>query len=113
MGQKYEGFSKEFLDVYYNREPQAEENRKILDALKQVSMDYKLQRLAYGEQGVKINGFIFNKATCWCWVIGKPTDIRTQPEYKGEPLVKVIPFNVRLDEKRINAVLDAQPWTYI
>ncbi len=112
MGLKYEGFSKEFLDTHYNREPQAEENRKILDALKQVSVNYKLKTQAYNKEGVEVNGFVIIKDT-WSWNIWKPTDIGAQPEYKGEPLIKVVPFNVHLDENRINAVLDAQPWTYV
>lgn len=60
--------------------------------------------------GVEINGYIFEKDV-WCWLVWKPTDIGNNPEYKGEPIVKVIPRNINLDN--IEAVLDAQPWTYI
>ena len=62
------------------------------------------------ENGATYNGFIFKK-DLWCWIVWKPTDIGKNPEYKGEPLCKVIPDTVPVEN--IPDVLDVQPWTYI
>lgn len=64
----------------------------------------------YLGHGVSYNGFKFYKET-WCWTVWKNTDIGSNPEYKREPLYKVIPNTV--PARNIPAVLDAQPWTYI
>lgn len=61
-------------------------------------------------EGAEYNGFTFNKEG-WAWLVWKDTNIDTQPQFKGEPLVKVIPDTVPIEN--IPAVLDAQPWTYV
>ena len=63
----------------------------------------------YMNNGVKLNGFVFQKDT-WCYLIWKPTDIAKDPRFKGEPLYKAIPDNV--DWKDMETVLNAQRWTY-
>lgn len=60
---------------------------------------------------VTIEGYTIEKEL-WCWVVWKPTDIGKNPEFKGEPLVKVVP-RLYLNKEDIKAVLDAQPWNYI
>lgn len=65
-----------------------------------------LEKLITNE-GVSYNGFTFNR-DAWCWIVWKPTDINRDPQYKGDPLYKVIPRNA----SDISKVLDAQPWTY-
>ena len=60
--------------------------------------------------GATYNGYTFFKEL-YCWVIWKPTDLATQPQFKGDPLYKVIPDNVPIEN--IPAILDAQPWTYV
>ena len=47
----------------------------------------------------------------YCWVIWKYTDIGENPEYKGEPLTKVVPRYIKGNEN-IKAILDAQSWLY-
>lgn len=42
------------------------------------------------EEGAKINGYIVNKDV-HCYLIWKPTDIGEHPEWKGEPLLMIIP----------------------
>ena len=59
---------------------------------------------------VEYNGFTFQK-DLWCWLVWKETDICTQPQFKGEHLLKVIPDTVPVEN--IHDVLDAQPWMYI
>lgn len=63
----------------------------------------------YGD-GVEINGYRFY-INGLCWYVEKPTDIGIDPQYKGEPLVKVIPTTVPVSN--ISVVLNAQPWMYI
>lgn len=59
---------------------------------------------------ISLNGFAFGKEL-YCWIIWKSTDEEEEPQYKGEPLYKCVPFNVPI--KNIPIVLDAQPWKYI
>jgi len=68
-----------------------------------------VNKLQKGET-VTLNGFSFTKEL-YCWIIWKPTDEEKEPQYKGEPLYKCVPFNVPIEN--IPIVLDAQPWTYI
>lgn len=42
------------------------------------------------EKGANINGYIVHRDV-HCWLIWKPTDIGEHPEWKGEPLLMVIP----------------------
>ena len=65
---------------------------------------------AYSNKGALYNGFRFNKEV-WCWIVWKPTNIDSAPQYKGESLCKVIPDTVPIEN--IPDVLEAQPWTYI
>lgn len=64
----------------------------------------------YYTNGANINGYKIQCDT-WCWLIWKPTNSEENPEYKGEPLVKVVPRNIDLN--KINIVLNVQPWIYI
>lgn len=70
------------------------------------------------EDGALINGFRFQQDT-WCWLVWKPTDIWKQPQYKGEPLYKVVPrdtINPRrgtVKLENIAKVLDLQHWLYL
>lgn len=64
----------------------------------------------FHHDGVSLNGFVLQRET-WCWLIWKPTDIEKEPQYKGEPVVKVVPNTVSMG--MIEAVLEFIPWTYI
>ena len=59
---------------------------------------------------VTIGNFEYMEET-WCWVIWKTTDIDTDPQYKGEPLCKVVPKGI--DKNKVGMVLNAQAWAYI
>ena len=66
-------------------------------------------------EGAKIEGYIYQKEA-FCWLIWKPTDLRKNPEWKGEPLLKEVPDNVVSYGRSINdiiKVLEAQPWVYV
>ena len=91
------------------------ENKIIMDAIK------FLEKAPYGKRkhymkdylhgnGVEINGYIFQKDV-WDWLIWKPTDLGEQPQFKGEPLVKVVPTFIEIEN--IGKALDLQPWTYL
>ena len=90
-----------------------EENRLIEDAIDFFTLSKFsevrpfLEKLNTNE-GVSYNGFTFNRDV-WCWIVWKPTDIKKDPQFKGDPLYKVIPRNA----SDISKVLDAQLWTYI
>lgn len=90
------------------------ENKIIVDAIKFLEDAPFKERKPYLKdfygKGVELNGYKFQRET-WCWLIWKPTDIDIQPEYKGEPLVKIVPNTVEIN--RIAEILNAQPWTYI
>ena len=58
---------------------------------------------------VVIDGFEFYDKD-FCWVIWKPTDESVNPEYKGQPLSKIVP--VYMDIDKIPQLLDAQQWIY-
>ena len=60
--------------------------------------------------GCKLNGFIFQRDV-YCWLIWKPTDIRTHPEWKGECLLKTMPYNVPVD--KMESVIDSEFWNYL
>ncbi len=91
-----------------------DENYKIQEAIKFFKYGKFSEKKKYISElysnGTSFNGFTFVKDS-WCWIIWKPTDIAKNPEYKGEPLCKVIPDTVPITN--IFKVLDAQPWTYI
>ena len=63
------------------------------------------------EDGIKVGGVTIQK-TLWAYLIWKPTDLGEQPQYKGEPVLKIVPVFID-DEDRIATILDAQMWTYI
>ena len=91
-----------------------EENELLVDALNILTRSPWEQRkvLLYDAtlgEGANVNGYIFKKDT-YCWLIWKPTDFDKNPEYKGEPLLKVLPYNVPIDAA--GKVLLLQPWTY-
>ncbi len=66
------------------------------------------------KEGTKIGGFSFVRDT-WCWIILKPTDIAIEPQFKGEPLVKVVPFIDHLvdDVESLVKILQEVAWCYI
>ena len=70
------------------------------------------------EDGALINGFRFQQDT-WCWLIWKPTSIEKEPQYKGEPLLKVVPrhtINSRRGAAKfenVAKILDLQHWVYL
>ena len=90
-----------------------QENKAIIDAINLLEngqyRDKKPYLKAIRNGGASINGFVFEQSD-WCWIVWKPTDIDKNPEYKGEPLAKVVP---RVYIRDIGAILDAQSWTYI
>lgn len=90
------------------------ENKLIVQAIKFLEKAPYSERKEYLKDyhghGAEINGFSIQKET-WCWLIWKRTSLADNPEYKGEPLCKVVPRFVDFD--KINTVLDCQPWTYI
>ena len=58
---------------------------------------------------VVIGNFEYMRDT-WSWIVWKPTDFATNPEYKGESLYKVIPRGI--DKDKIYVVLNSQEWIY-
>ena len=64
----------------------------------------------HSENGVTLNGFTF-KRDIWCWLVWKSTNLADSPEFKGEPLIKVVPVFTPFEN--IPIVLDSQPWTYL
>ena len=92
-----------------------EENKIITEVIKFLQYGKYSERRKYipdviSDKGALINGYRFQKEL-WTWIIWKPTDIGEHPEFKGEPLVKVVPLNT--DTNKIADVLNAQPWTYL
>ena len=91
-----------------------EENKIITEAIEFLTYGQWAERRKYVHdalsKGAKINGYTFQQDT-WCWLIWKPTDISKNPEFKGEPLVKVVPFNIEMS--KIEDVLNAQAWSYM
>ena len=64
----------------------------------------------YEKGSVKFDKYTFQQDT-YCWIIWKDTDIGEQPQFKGEPICKVVPTFTNFD--KIGDVLNAQAWTYI
>lgn len=72
------------------------------------------------EDGALINGFRFQDKI-WCWIVWKPTSIEKEPQYKGEPLYKVVPEETVSARKgpgkgkleNITKILDLQYWLYL
>lgn len=95
-----------------------EENNNIVDALNILNNDRNVsyeERRKYllelhEDRSTYINGFYITQEI-YSWIIWKPTSIEKQPEFKGEPLHKVVPKNVRREDC-IKAVLNAQSWMY-
>lgn len=95
---------------------QMSENQRIIDAIILLNQGKYSERRVHLQEMSKngsttINGFNFVQ-DIWCWVVFKPTDIVKNPEYKGEPLCKVIPRNIT-DPRKIETVLKCQSWLYI
>lgn len=57
-----------------------------------------------------INGYTFEDKI-FAWIVWMPTDIGREPEYKGEPLSKVVPQCLNTKEN-IKTILAAQAWIY-
>ena len=64
----------------------------------------------YMGNGVEMNGFILQHTPDGVCV-WKPTDIGEEPQYKGDPLLKFIPFTVT--PGKVIDVLECQQWTYL
>ena len=60
---------------------------------------------------VNIDGFIFEEDD-YCWLIWKPTDFGEHPEWKGEPLLKIVP-KLLDSEEEILKVLEISSWQYL
>lgn len=75
-----------------------------------LAREYREERIQKGR--FKVDGFEFEHDV-WCWIVWKPTDISRNPEYKGEPLAKVVPNIAPLTREQIEIILDAQPWCYV
>lgn len=75
-----------------------------------LARDYLKERIQTGQ--CEVDGFKFEN-DAWCWIVWKPTDISRNPEYKGEPLAKVVPNIAPLTREQIETILDAQPWSYL
>lgn len=94
-----------------------QDNKAIIEAIHFLNhgkpfKERKKHILEMKDGGVtEINGFGFQDEL-WCWVVWMPTDFGEHPEYKGEPLAKVVPKNITRD-KDISKVLNAQCWMYI
>ena len=90
------------------------ENKIITDTIRFLEKGSYLDREPYMKDlydvGAKMNGYRFQKDV-WCLLIWRPTNIRTEPQFKGEDLVKVVPLFTRID--KIPDVLNSQPWTYL
>ena len=49
----------------------------------------------------------------YCWLIWKQTDISENPQWKGEPLLKIVPKMTLHTEEKIRQCIDLQGWTYL
>ena len=95
------------------------ENRKIIDALKKITSYNKEDRKNYVMPFAK-NGRILIEdfeitSDAYCYLIWKSFDIEEHPEWKGEAVLKIIPFTL-VDSKmwgKVNQVLEAQYWCYL
>ena len=106
------------IDEVISREKITKENEIISEVISDMerslyhaSKKYDIKLKPLMNEGVEINGFTFIKDT-WAWIIFKPTDLDKQPEYKGKPLVKIVPMFVD-DKENIVTILKAQHWTYL
>ena len=92
----------------------SKENKIIVNAIRFLETAPYRERKPYMPDyfgsGVEINGYTIQRDV-WNWLIWKPTDIGEQPQFKGEPLVKVVPNTIAISD--ISKVLKVQPWTYI
>ena len=90
------------------------ENKIIADTIRFLENgnyhDRKKYLKDYHSGGVNLNGFIIQRKV-YCWLIWKPTDFNKKPEYKGEPLLKVVPNTI--DMNQIEKVLNMQHWNYM
>lgn len=91
------------------------ENKKIAKAIRLLEDGQWKERKDYlyqmREKGFcSIDGFEFQEEIC-CWVVWKPTDIEKDPQWKGEPLYKVVP-RTYLSERQIINILSNQSWIY-
>lgn len=86
----------------------------IIDCFKEL-FSYNLKNQVVNDfnhgKVVNLNGYEF-KRDIWCIFVWKPTDISKEPEYKGEPLLKIVPRTIRTYEG-IRDVLKLQGWSYI
>lgn len=64
----------------------------------------------HGEE-VTLHGFGYVRENGMWWVT-HPTDMAKNPEYKGEPLVKVVP-SMHYDADTIATILCAEHWSYM
>ena len=93
---------------------------EVIQMLEDGPLEERVKHLKdiHSEDGALINGFRF-KNKIWCWVIWKPTDMVKQPQYKGEPLYKVVPAETVYARKgsekleNIAKILDLQYWMYL
>ena len=90
------------------------ENKTIVETLKFLEKgryhDKKQYLEDFHNNGVELNGYTFKKDV-WCFLVWKSTDIEDNPEFKGEPLLKIIPRFTEWD--KMEDVLNAQSWTYL
>ena len=97
------------------RRERRKENKAIADAIMLFEHGQYREKKEYIRElkkgnAVQLNGFTFCLDT-WIYQIWKETDLGKQPQFKGEPLVKVVPKDVPY--KNIPKVLNAQCWMYI
>ena len=90
------------------------ENKIIADTIRFLEKGKYAERKQYLKDyyhdGVYLNGFIIQREM-YCWLIWKPTDFNEDPQYKGEPLLKIVPRII--DMENIEKVLKLQAWHYI
>ena len=90
------------------------ENKEISETINLLENGQYRERKDYLKKlrdngSVEIGNFLYEEDV-WCWVVWKPTDEWEQPQYKGDPLSKVVPRF--MDKDKIADVLNAQSWIY-
>ena len=93
------------------------ENERIINAIKRITIERRQNEELYDafrkDRKVEIDGFIFVE-DIYILQIWKRTDIRRNPQWKGQSLLKVLPILLvdSLDWDLIRKNLESQYWGY-
>ena len=101
-----------------NKNSESQKIAEIIDYLENRRKPYeewnRHAREALSREGAKIDGFIFVKDFVGSWTILKPTNICEEPQFKGEPLTKIVPEQKKKKNgiESMVKILDEEVWMY-